>query len=243
MQGSCPSRIGQETALEENWRSGNARRMSPKPGADSLSLFDDPPAGPDLALEDALMARGARHVAGVDEAGRGPLAGPVVAAAVILDPANIPEGLDDSKKLTQARREALFGQITATALVAWSAAGPREIDLINIRQATLAAMTRAVEALSHVPCRVLVDGRDVPPLLSDRGRAIIRGDGRSLSIAAASIVAKVVRDRFMSRAALLHPGYGFERHKGYGSRDHLEAIARLGPSPMHRMSFAPLKEV
>ena len=209
---------------------------------DSLSLFPAGSAGPDFSFEERLLADGSRLVAGVDEAGRGPLAGPVVAAAVILDPMSIPAGLDDSKKLSEASREALFGEILASSRVAWAAASAAEIDRINILQASLLAMTRAANALHDRPCHILVDGRDIPLSWRGRGTALIKGDGRSVSIAAASIVAKVIRDRIMKRAAGIYPHYGFERHKGYGSALHRSAIMTHGPCLLHRMSFSPLRE-
>ncbi|MBO0661661.1 ribonuclease HII [Jiella sp. MQZ9-1] len=199
-------------------------------------------AGPDFNRERQLIANGRRRVAGVDEAGRGPLAGPVTAAAVILDPDDIPDGLDDSKALKASRREALFAEILAKAWVAVSFASPAEIDRLNIRGATLLAMRRAVAALETTPDHALIDGRDVPPGLVCEAAAVIGGDAASQSIAAASIVAKVLRDRLMRRACLAFPGYGFSQHMGYGTAAHLEAIARLGPSPLHRMSFSPLKQ-
>jgi len=194
-----------------------------------------------------LELRGAaRHhgpVAGTDEAGRGPLAGPVVAAAVILEPSAIPAGLNDSKKLTERRREALFDEICAVATVAVAVASPRRIDATDIRKASLWAMAAAVNRLALKPTLVLADGRDVPEHLPCPGEAIIKGDGRSLSIAAASIVAKVTRDRLMVRLAESCPGYGFEKHKGYGTRAHLDALGRLGPSIHHRFSFAPVRHL
>ena len=200
------------------------------------------PIRPDYAREDAALTAGARLVAGVDEAGRGPLAGPVVAAAVILDPLRIPPGLDDSKKLTPAARERLFGTILATAQVSIGLAGVAEIDRDNIRVASLSAMCRAVSGLPRVPCLALVDGRD-RPRLDCTSEAIVDGDALCLSIAAASIVAKVARDRLMTRIAARFPGYGFERHKGYATAEHHEALRRLGPSPIHRRSFAPVSSL
>ncbi|MEX6505665.1 ribonuclease HII [Jiella sp. M17.18] len=200
-----------------------------------------PAAGPDYSREAALLAAGARLVAGIDEAGRGPLAGPVVAAAVILDPECVPDGLNDSKKLDAAERERLFREILACASVGFASASALEIDRYNIRGATLLAMRRALHALGEAPCHVLIDGRDVPPLLRCPGTAVISGDALSLSIAAASIVAKVARDRMMTRACRAYAGYGFSRHMGYATAEHLEAIGRLGPSPIHRMSFRPLR--
>jgi len=196
---------------------------------------------PDFTHEAAFMARGLALVAGVDEAGRGPLAGPVVVAACILDPANIPPGLNDSKKLTAAKREALYEAILATSHGAIVTVSAQTIDAINIRAATLRGMAEAVRALAIRPAFALIDGRDVPPDLPCPAEALIKGDARSVSIAAASILAKVTRDRLMVRAASFWPGYGFDQHMGYGTAQHLEAIQTLGPCPIHRMSFAPLK--
>lgn len=208
---------------------------------DSPMLFDTPLTC-DFSLE--LAARDAGHwpVAGTDEAGRGPLAGPVVAAAVILDPDNIPAGLNDSKKLSLKQREALFEVIMATAHVSIASSGPKLIDEMNILRASLNAMRRAVAGLGIAPAHVLVDGRDVPRGLSCSGTAVIKGDSRSVSIAAASIIAKVTRDRMMDRAGLVYPAYGFAKHAGYGTKQHRDAIISDGPCPLHRMSFRPLKK-
>jgi len=199
------------------------------------------PPAPDFSRENALIARGCRAVAGVDEAGRGPLAGPVVVAAVILDPNKIPQGLNDSKKLTAKKRDALYEQILTDAHCAIAVVSAAMIDQINIRAATLRGMRDAVLALAEQPDHVLIDGRDVPPDLPCAGQALIGGDGLSVSIAAASIVAKVTRDRLMEHASLAWPHYGFDQHKGYGTAAHLKAIADHGPCPLHRLSFAPLK--
>jgi len=196
---------------------------------------------PDYSFETQLMSVGTAPVAGVDEAGRGPLAGPVVVAACILDPSHIPSGLNDSKKLTAAKREALYEQILATSHVAIVSVSAQTIDAINIRAATLQGMAQAVRGLAVQPAYALIDGRDVPPGLPCPGESLIKGDARSVSIAAASILAKVTRDRLMVRAVEFWPGYGFERHMGYGTEAHLDAIKRLGPCPIHRLSFAPLK--
>ena len=196
---------------------------------------------PDFTNESALLVKGLGPVAGVDEAGRGPLAGPVVVAACILDPTNIPPGLNDSKKLNPTKREALYEAILATGHGAVVTLSAQTIDAINIRAATLRGMREAVLGLELPPTYALIDGRDVPPGLPCDAEALIKGDSRSLSIAAASILAKVRRDRMMLRAAEIWPGYGFERHMGYGTPEHLEAIKKLGPSPIHRLSFAPLK--
>lgn len=215
--------------------------MSPSPGSDSLSFFDNPDlSGPNYAFEAALAAHGKHSIAGIDEAGRGPLAGPVVAAAVILDTDNIPCGLNDSKRLTKQRRGQLFIEITATARVAWSSATVAEIDAMNILQATFLAMGKAVAMLGKKPDACLIDGRDVPLALRHGGHAIIGGDARSLSIAAASIIAKVVRDAMMQQADNAWPGYGFGRHCGYGTPAHFAALQALGPCPLHRRSFAPV---
>ena len=180
-------------------------------------------------------------IAGIDEAGRGPWAGPVVAAAVILA-APIP-GLADSKKLSPRARERLAGAITGEAM-AWAVgrAEVEEIDRLNIRQATFLAMRRAVEALSVAPEAALIDGKDVPPGLPCPGRAVVRGDASEVAIAAASILAKTHRDAEMIALDTQYPGYGFAAHKGYGTAAHREALSRLGPSPIHRRSFAPVKQ-
>jgi len=197
-------------------------------------------SGPDFSFEEDLRKRGFWPVAGVDEVGRGPLAGPVAAAAVILHPDDLPAGIDDSKALTGRKREALFEQILGRArAVSVAFVTASEIDRINIRQAALLAMTRAVTGLAISPSYTLVDGRDLPPLACP-ARAIIKGDAQCLSIAAASIVAKVTRDALMRRLAEIYPDYGFETNAGYGAAHHLDALRRIGPSPFHRMSFAPL---
>lgn len=213
-------------------------RMPP----DSPKLFESLPEGPDFAVENRLRARGIWPVAGTDEAGRGPLAGPVVAAAVILDPDDIPEGLDDSKKLTAARREELFLQILARATVSIASASAELIDRLDIRKASLDAMRRAVVGLPVRAAHVLADGRDIPPGLGCDADALIQGDGRSFSIAAASIVAKVSRDRMMIRAANVFPAYGFESHAGYATVVHRSAIVDHGPCLLHRMSFSPFRK-
>ncbi len=196
------------------------------------------PSGPDFAHERERFALGDRLVAGVDEVGRGPLAGPVLVAAVILDPPAIPEGSDDSKVLGAARRAALAEAICESALgVAIATASATEIDAFNIRGATLRAMARALAALSPRPDFALIDGRDVPPGLVAPANALIGGDRRSLSIAAASIVAKTARDALMATADCFHPGYGFAEHAGYPTFRHREAILRLGACPLHRRSF------
>jgi len=194
---------------------------------------------PGFRRERALIKRGVWPVAGCDEAGRGPLAGPVVAAAVVLDPKRIPKGIDDSKRLSPERREELFEQICATASFAVAFASPARIDRDNILRASLWALKRAVEALPEMPQHVFVDGRDRLDTPCDC-EAVIGGDGLIVSIAAASIIAKVTRDRLMCALAQDCPGYGFESHKGYGVPEHLEALHRLGPTAHHRRLFAPV---
>ena len=179
-------------------------------------------------------------VAGVDEAGRGPLAGPVVAAAVILDDLKPIVGLNDSKKLTEKRREKLYNEILAKALCCSIAeASVQEIDTLNILQATLLAMRRAVDGLRLKPVKVLVDGNRLP-VLDVRAEAIVQGDALVPAISAASILAKVHRDRMCAQLHAQYPQYGFDRHKGYGTAEHLQALAEHGPSPWHRSSFAPV---
>lgn len=187
------------------------------------------------------MTRYSRIICGVDEAGRGPWAGPVVAAAVILDRTRPIEGLDDSKRLTPRARERLFAEIVASATVATAFAGCETIERLNIRGASLYAMARAINALAVPPDLALIDGNALPPGLALKARALVKGDQRSASVAAASIVAKVTRDRLMTRLSSSCPGYGFEAHKGYGTEQHREALARLGPSIHHRRGFAPIR--
>jgi ribonuclease HII len=203
-------------------------------GSDSLA--------PDFAFERAALQRGLAPVCGIDEAGRGPWAGPVVAAAVILDPDNIPEGIDDSKNLTAARREELFAVIGQSAVIGIGIAAVARIDRDNILAATLWAMGEAVRKLAIHPALALIDGNRAPSLRC-AAQTIVAGDRCSLSIAAASIIAKVTRDRMMAALDREFPGYGFARHKGYGTELHRHALARLGPSPQHRRSFAPIREI
>lgn len=200
----------------------------------------DSQTGPDFTLEHALQRHAGGLIAGVDEAGRGPWAGPVVAAAVILDPNDIPEGVNDSKKLTTGKRDQLFDMIQASAKIAVGIVNVGDIDRHNILQATLAAMREAVLNLPLSPAAVLIDGNKCPDLPCP-ARAIVKGDGRSLSIAAASIIAKVTRDRIMDRLAGEHPGYGWERNKGYGTPEHRAALAKLGVTAHHRRSFRPIQ--
>ena len=181
-------------------------------------------------------------ICGIDEAGRGPLAGPVVAAAVIMPARRRPRGLGDSKQIDEAMREALFAEIMEFAIVGVGVATSAEIDALNIRQATLLAMRRAAAALSVPPTAALVDGND-PPELDCPVEAIIDGDAHVPLIGAASIIAKVTRDRMMVDACARYPGYGFAQHKGYATPEHRAALSRLGPCNQHRRSFAPVREV
>ena len=201
--------------------------------------LDEAIVRPTFRRERAAIRRGLAPVAGCDEAGRGPLAGPVVAAAVILDPRRIPRGLNDSKKLAPEEREKLYARICATSEVAVAIASTVRIDRDDILQASLWAMARAVAALPVRPRLVFVDGRDRIDCGCDC-EAVVAGDALVASIAAASIVAKVTRDRLMRQLGIAHPGYGFERHMGYSVPEHFEALGRLGPTIHHRRSFAPV---
>ena len=208
----------------------------------TLTLFGDEPAPTMWEFEELARRQGYRSIAGIDEAGRGPLAGPVVAAAVILAPESGVDGINDSKKLTEKQREGLFDRIMADALAVGVGIMDHDVvDRDNILQATLAAMKQAVTQLATVPDFLLIDGISKVPLSLPQ-RTIKQGDGRSVSIAAASIIAKVTRDRLMVEYDRLYPGYGLAGHKGYGSQAHLEAIARLGPSPIHRTTFRGVRE-
>ena len=200
-----------------------------------------PPPAPDLALEREAWAAGARRVAGVDEVGRGPLAGPVVAAAVVLDPARVPEGLADSKRLSPARREALALALRGCAEVSIARASVEEVDSLNVWGATALAMARAVAPLG--PDLALVDGVLVPPGLGCAARAVVRGDSRSASIAAASIAAKVARDALMAALAQQDPRYGWATNMGYPTAAHHAALRQHGPTQHHRRSFRPIREM
>jgi ribonuclease HII len=191
-------------------------------------------------LERVEIELGGGPIAGVDEAGRGPLAGPVVAAAVVLDPARIPEGIADCKALDVKTRRSIYQAILDTARIGVGVAGVDRIDSDNILNASLWAMAQAVARLECTPRLVLVDGNKAPHL-DCTTRAIVQGDAKCLSIAAASIVAKVTRDAMMAELARDYPDYGFDRHKGYGTREHHAAIARLGVTPHHRRSFRPVQ--
>jgi ribonuclease HII len=199
-------------------------------------------ARPDFSCELDALDRGYGIVCGIDEAGRGPWAGPVVAAAVILDPQNIPPGLDDSKKLNDARREYLFDKIISSAQVGVGIGDEVRIDRDNILAATMWAMAEAVRGLPCAPDFALVDGNR-NPALSCPVQTIVSGDARSLSIAAASIIAKVTRDRIMIRLDQDFPAYGFARHKGYGTAAHHAALQRVGACVHHRKSFAPIAKL
>lgn len=203
-----------------------------------------PRSHPDLCLETEARAQGYRRIAGVDEVGRGPLAGPVTAAAVILDPACIPAGIDDSKRVRAADRLHLAVEIRASAL-GWAIAhaSAAEIDAINILQASHLAMKRALQELDPEPDFVLIDGNTLPRNLAIAGLAVIGGDARSLSIAAASILAKVERDRIMHNLACDHPEFGWDHNAGYPTAQHRAALQRFGPTPHHRASFAPVRKM
>jgi ribonuclease HII len=210
-----------------------------KPAETERLPLGDAAVRPTFRRERSALAKGIWPVAGCDEAGRGPLAGPVVAAAVILDPKRIPRGLNDSKKLTPEERETLYEKIFANAEVSVAFGSTERIDRDNILRASLWALAAAVKALPVRPKLVFVDGRDKIDCGCDC-QAVISGDALVLSIAAASIVAKVTRDRLMKRLGAEHPGYGFERHMGYSVPEHFAALNRLGPTIHHRRSFAPV---
>jgi ribonuclease HII len=195
---------------------------------------------PSFDLESVEIELGCGPIAGIDEAGRGPWAGPVVAAAVILDPAALPPGIDDSKALDECAREIVYRRIVDSAEVGVGIADVERIDRDNILNATLWAMGEAIAGLARRPRLALVDGNRAPRL-GCATRTIVKGDAKCLSIAAASIVAKVTRDRIMVALGEAHPGYGFERHKGYGTPEHKEALQRLGVSAQHRRSFRPVQ--
>ena len=201
------------------------------------SIRSTQPVTPSFRAERALFREGFGRVAGVDEAGRGPLAGPVVAAAVVLDPKRIPKGIADSKALDAEAREAVFAKLCATAEISFAFGSVRAIDTVNILQATLAAMRRAVLGLARSADVVLIDGNIVPRGLPCQARPLVGGDATCLSIAAASIVAKVIRDRLMTRCDASFAGYGLASHKGYSTKAHQAALTSLGPCRLHRRSF------
>tara|TARA_R110002072_G_scaffold2579_2_gene21522 strand:+ start:4472 stop:5101 length:630 start_codon:yes stop_codon:yes gene_type:complete len=198
---------------------------------------------PDFEFERSAHARGYARVAGVDEVGRGPLAGPVTAAAVVLDPDHIPEGLNDSKKLTKKARERLYDEIILVADVSIAHATVEEIEELNILRASHLAMTRALDGLAHGADYALIDGNMVPRGLILPAETIIKGDARSQSISAASIMAKICRDCVMMSLAQQHPGYGWETNMGYGSKRHMEALQNLGVTPHHRRLFKPVHKM
>ena len=195
---------------------------------------------PDFSIEQLSIDNGLPVIAGVDEVGRGPLCGPVTAAAVILDPANIPEGLNDSKKLTAKRREVLYDILLGCAQVSIAHASVEEIDELNILRASHLAMERAVAGLARKPDHVLIDGNMIPRGLDISAQAVIKGDAKSVSISAASIMAKICRDRLMVDLAQQYPGYGWEKNAGYPTAVHLKALQQLGVTPHHRRSFKPV---
>lgn len=201
---------------------------------------------PDFELEDLARGEGDAVVAGVDEAGRGPWAGPVVASAVILDAETLKPalrlGLDDSKRLSPGKRNELFELLAADAVIGVGRAEVAEIDAVNILEATMRAMARAVDALGRRPDLALIDGNRAPTLRC-KVRCVVGGDGKCLSIAAASIIAKVTRDRLMAELAERFPGYGWERNAGYGTAEHRDALERLGVSDQHRRSYAPVRKM
>ena len=198
---------------------------------------------PNFEFETKLHKQGYQNVAGVDEVGRGPLAGPVYAAAVILGPGKIPMGLNDSKKLSAKNRNSVLESILEYADISIASASEREIEQINILQASHLAMVRAVAGLKKKPDYVLVDGNLIPQGLGIPATAVIKGDARSLSIAAASIVAKVKRDLVMSDLAQHYPGYGWEKNAGYPTTEHLKALQDLGVTPHHRRTFKPVHNI
>jgi len=228
---------GEEAALAEDCRAG-ARSLLHRYRRRRLQLQQEAERLEGMLSEERIFWNsGVNYVAGVDEAGRGPLAGPVVAAAVILPPQTVISGLNDSKQLTPGAREALYGQIMERAVAAAAAfASVAEIEELNIFGALMLAMRRAVAALKVTPGAVLVDGYPIRGLNLPQ-KAIVRGDSLSLSIAAASVIAKVTRDRYMLELHRRYPEYGFERHKGYATTEHRLALARFGPCPEHRLSF------
>ena len=198
---------------------------------------------PDFSDEEFETKNGARGIAGVDEVGRGPLAGPVTAAAIILNPSYLPQGLDDSKRLTAERRRELHDIICATAEVSVAHATVDEIEVLNILRAAHLAMERAIDGLKTPVDVALIDGNAIPQNLNVRARAIVKGDSSSLSISAASIVAKVRRDEIMADLATKYPGYGWETNSGYGTKFHVQALRKLGVTPHHRRKFQPVRAI
>ncbi len=208
-----------------------------------MILFETGMYTPDYSFETLARENGFSRIAGVDEVGRGPLAGPVTAAAVVLNPSNIPAGLNDSKALSAKRREALYDVIFEQADVCIAHASVEEIDDLNILRASHLAMERAVAGLPNAPDHLLIDGNMIPRGLTGSSQAIVKGDARSVSISAASIVAKICRDRIMWDLAQQFPGYGWETNAGYPSKSHKEALVKLGVTPHHRRSFKPVHNI
>lgn len=235
-------RRGSKTAMKTP-RSTAAPNTAPRKTARGKTAGPTVPDAPDDRLERAARALGHLRIAGVDEVGRGPLAGPVTAAAVILPPAGWPAGLNDSKKLSAARRAALEAEILACGTCAVAHASVAEIDRLNILRASHLAMERAVAALDPAPDFLLIDGNLIPAGLTLPAQAVVKGDARSVSIAAASILAKLARDRVMVDLAQQHPGYGWERNAGYPTKSHRQALQDLGVTPHHRRSFAPVHNI
>ncbi len=198
---------------------------------------------PDLSFEHAALAQGFNRIAGVDEVGRGPLCGPVTAAAVVLDLSRVPEGLNDSKKLTAKKRKLLMEDLLKVAEISIGHASVEEIDELNIYHASHLAMVRAVDGLSSPADYALIDGNKIPKGLTIESEAIIKGDAKSVSISAASIAAKTCRDQIMVDLAQQFPGYGWEKNAGYGTAQHLEALKELGVTPHHRRSFKPVHNI
>lgn len=196
---------------------------------------------PNLSIERGLKWQGAKFVAGVDEAGRGSLAGPVVAAAVILPRSDFPEGIDDSKRLSPHRRRQLAIEIKAVSMTSLSVVDVDVIERLNILGATMQAMRLAVENLPKVPDQILIDGNRLPSKLNAPATAIVKGDTKSVSIAAASIIAKVERDELMAKLAVDYPQYNWAKNAGYGTAEHLQSLQDYGPTPYHRKSFAPVR--
>ena len=198
---------------------------------------------PNFKIEQDLISNGCSTIAGVDEVGRGPLAGPVTAAAVILDPLNIPENLNDSKVLSSKKREKLFDELKSSSIFAIAHVSPKEIDKLNILQASLLAMVNAVSNLKVTPNHILIDGNKVPERLVGQATAVVKGDSKVLSIAAASIIAKVTRDKLMRDLDSEFPVYGWAKNAGYPTKCHMNAIVKYGVTPYHRRSFRPIHNI
>ena len=198
---------------------------------------------PNFKIEQDLISNGCSAIAGVDEVGRGPLAGPVTAAAVILDPLNIPENLNDSKVLSSKKREKLFDELKSSSIFAIAHVSPKEIDKLNILQASLLAMVNAVSNLKVTPNHILIDGNKVPERLVGQATAVVKGDSKVLSIAAASIIAKVTRDKLMRDLDSEFPVYGWAKNAGYPTKCHMNAIVKYGVTPYHRRSFKPIHNI